>query len=356
MQQPQGVVAPGAEQREWKTLSADWRRNLGKLIETLDALNKNRAEVERQKEQIRVALTQGKFDVINRERAVAFYNSWNRGIDMLPIHPEDFSNKPPAVYLSPLAPPDGPEQYLYEFEDGLVATQQPREWIRVAPPPFIPTSTVITLPPPPPSASSGVSSAVVLQEEYPITGIAGWRVRRLSDGREAETLSFDDAITIAEGPATPADAAATAKAIALTASQINKSLNNFNPPAPQKVAPVVVATSSTPYLAINQPVASATVVQPLFAPAQPLLIPRPGAVRMRVVDELAPVVPLPPMVPPWRARQQREAIRRQFQRVYDARDLDRAYVPPYVPLPQEDDDEDEEPLYYDAGRFISTRT
>lgn len=372
-------------EREWKQLSADWRRNLDKLVETLDTLNKSRKEVERQKEQIRIALTQGKFDVIDRERAVAFYNSWNRGIRMLPIHPEDYSAKPPSVYLSPLAGPDGPDAYLYELDDGLVTMQQPREWIHVAPPPLVPP-TVITLPPPVPG------SGVITTVEYPVTAIAGWRVRKIGEG---ETLSFEDAFVISSNNDTKtlnSDSAvdrraSEAKTVALIAQQINKTVNSSLTPAQSQAIEPITATSlasdprpgqvvtgflppATTIVGVpaNSPVfIRPSLSPPLFAPENsPVFVPgnspafiRPSlssplfaqAQEMRVVRPLLPVMPLPPMVPAWRAKQHREAIGRQYQRIYNARDIDgtRLAISAAEPLPGDDDGlEEDQPLIFDA--------
>lgn len=196
------VAAQEREEREWKTMSAKWRESLSKLVSTLDTVNKNRSELERQKALIRHALTTGKFDQIERERALALYGEWNRGIQMIPLYPEDYAPRrvrlvsPVAamddaqqedvgesVYLTPLSGADAPEpvsRYVYELDDGLFAQPPKRQWIRVAPPQLVAPSTMIVAPgpngpirpttvtlPPPPLPLSTPSS---------YEAIAGWRV------------------------------------------------------------------------------------------------------------------------------------------------------------------------------------
>lgn len=234
------------EEREWKAMSTKWRATLSKLVNTLDTVNKNRHELERQKALIRHALTTGKFDQIERERALALYSEWNRGIQMIPLYPEDYTPRhvqPTAtdesVYLSPLAGPDAPEPvsaYVYELDEGLLATQQKRDWIHVAPPALLPsTSTVIVAPPLPTSNGTGVPIMIATQPQpvaYP--AIAGWRVRRLGEG---ETLSFDDVVTLASDKTNnTVDTVAAANAIAATAERLKGSTVGL---PPQVVTPVV---------------------------------------------------------------------------------------------------------------------
>src|SRR5579871_2788403 len=106
---PLAAVKPAdnpANNPEWRRMSDEWRGALTKLLNTLDSVNKNREEVERQKELIRHALTQGRFDIIQRERAMAFYNDWNRGMQMVPLYPEDYlpnTDDKESVFLSTMS-------------------------------------------------------------------------------------------------------------------------------------------------------------------------------------------------------------------------------------------------------------
>jgi hypothetical protein len=191
---------------EWRTMSGEWRRSLSTLLSTLDTVNKKRYEVERQKELIRRALTQGKYDVIERERALEFYRKWNRGIQMVPLYPEDYAQRLPQAaaalpqaaaalqfqqdqFLSNKTSPKGEkvallplaeststavapdvepmeEVYVYDFDAGLLASQAPRQWIQVAPPPLLN-----------PEEKLFDTTVIVDQPVYPVTAIADWRVK-----------------------------------------------------------------------------------------------------------------------------------------------------------------------------------
>lgn len=360
------------EETEWKTLSAKWREALSKLVNTLDTVNRNRHELERQKQLIRHALTTGKFDQIDKERAFALYQEWNKGIQMIPLYPEDYAPRRvntsggESVYLTPLAGPDGPEgpepvsAYVYELDEGLLASQQKRDWIHVAPPALLNTSqlasNVIVAPPLTPGQQQPVINTF-----YPITGIAGWRVRRLGEG---ETLSFEDAITIAtERNANLQDAATAANAIADAADRI-KTINA--PPSKTVVTetvnsmlrdtrapfipglidayqfkfnyrpfpPTAVTTTVTRpvFITAPQPPPPTTIIlpPPQIPPPLPLTIegkpttvilpPQPQAF-VKVPIPTVPMLPTVPIVPEWRARQQQAAIASQYQRIYYPQDM-----------------------------------
>lgn len=356
----------GANEAEWKQLSAQWRESLTKLLDTLDTVNKNRAEVERQKEMLRVALTQGRFDMIDRERALALYGKWNRGIQMVPLYPEDYAQKQPeSVYLSPLAGPDGPANvgpngpngplqgpsaYLYEIDEGLLAYKQPRDWIHVAPPQIVSTASVPT------------TIELPAQPYYPVTAIAGWRVRRIGEG---ETLSFEDARAIvmerdgekdqvkdqekesSQNAEVRRRTIEAANAIAQTASRIAR----INQQQPQPISaapqPQVFVAPQTPDVVMVGP----NLVGPNVVAARPILASRvvtPGilaplrgyaepAVEMTVVEPPSQFMAPVPMVAPWRARQQRAAIARQRQRIFTQQEVLGAYTPAPPDAPDEDD-------------------
>jgi hypothetical protein len=152
------------EAKEWAEMSKKWQESLTTLLNTIDTVNKNRYEVDRQKDLIRRALTEGKYDVLSKERALELNKQWTQGMQMIPLYPEDYASSFPAptVHLSPIAPmieSEGPlSGYVYELDEGMVAAQRGREWIQVAPPPLIVEQTEPT-------------------EQTVFTAIADWRVQ-----------------------------------------------------------------------------------------------------------------------------------------------------------------------------------
>jgi hypothetical protein len=337
-----GVSASASqrEEAEWRTLSGQWRDSLTKLLNTIDTVNKKRYELDRQKELLRTALTQGKFDVIRREKALALYNEWNRGIQMIPIYPEDYSSKEESVYLNPLSGADGPERqkvrsgwYLYDLPL--------RDWIHVAPPDLLtfsdlsaapdPTLATVIAPPNIPGVEPVVLAPSGVPMQYSTTGVAGWRVRRLDEG---ETLSFDDIVEIGtERDATIDESMAAANAIAHAASNINKKRLSNPQIVNQTVHEMLRGTSEiNPYVDGYQfkfryhplgAAQSAAITTPMVYSNALAFEPVVGTgVGTRVVPRFAS----PPMVPEWRARQQQAAIANQYQRIYFPQEIPSTYT------------------------------
>ena len=220
---------PPAEQAEWKKLSGEWKQSLGTLIESIDKVNTKRAELEKQKEMLRRALTQGRYDVIQRERALELYKEWNQGIQMIPLYPEDYAprltlqqdmfydNPAPSMPMYPLSDsglavnPGNLSGYVYELDEGLIASQKPREWIHVAPPdlftqnhqPLVIGDKSITYIAPPPGNGLPVFTQGIVRSpqvnEFPITAIADWRVRPINP---TENLLAAEAV-LSSVPASP---------------------------------------------------------------------------------------------------------------------------------------------------------
>lgn len=164
------MTAASAE--EWKQLSTKWRESLNKLINTIDTVNRNRNELERQKQQLRSALTQGP------NRYAYAYGA------------------PESAYLSPLAGDDGPEYYFYDYTQYRPIPSYTTAFKR---------PTVIDYP---------VVDAPTTFVVAPAPSPAGWISRGYGYG---PTLSFEDALSLnSVGDAT----IVTAEAIADDANRI----------------------------------------------------------------------------------------------------------------------------------------
>lgn len=172
--------APSKEEKEWRKLSAEWRGSIQTLIQTVDSINKNREELEQQKQLIRSALTQGRYDILEQERAKQLYQNWNAGIQMVPLYPTD--------YVRPITPRRETVK-LYPLN---------RDWVQVAPPDLFPNR----------------------RSPYPLVGIAGYRVRPLAP---LETVTLDEAVlSVAKNESDPTDTSNLSDQIAKSIQQINK--------------------------------------------------------------------------------------------------------------------------------------
>lgn len=343
------------EEVQWARMSRDWKDSLNTLLNTIDTVNKNRYELERQKEIIRKALTQGKYDVLQRERALELYKQWNQGIQMIPLYPQDYqtmqqlqtdflnNNTGESVKLYQLA--DNQPQitgYMYDVAPTQVVE---RRWIQVAPPDLFWQQQQFQFAPPAPinhavttiaspTAGPGASSVViappqpdfppeVLGPRYVATAIADWRVRPIAD---TETLSFDEAISFAVPQSTTvttfssspsplnAYALAAIEAVALAASNIN-TRNRFPPTNPnpgQQPSGIIFAPRIVPAQRIS------TVSYPVLpeAPRAPSFLPAFGPPIVGPYPNGDYVLPPVPSVPAWKALQQRRQIGSQFQRIH----------------------------------------
>jgi hypothetical protein len=110
---------------------------LVKLMNTIESLNRTKSELEREKQLIRDALTNGTAHQL--ERARLLQQKWDEGIQMIPLYPEDFRPRvaadpyPGTVALYPF----NSAQYRFEGEPVV------RDWIHVAPPSLGPDPAVV---------------------------------------------------------------------------------------------------------------------------------------------------------------------------------------------------------------------
>ena len=178
------MLDPKKEDEDFKELSNGLRGSIKTLIQTVDSINKNREELEQQKQLIRSALTQGRYDILEQERAKQLYQNWNAGIQMVPLYPTDYvppmSQRRETVQLYPLK----------------------RDWVQVAPPDLFPNR----------------------RSAYPLVGIAGYRVRPLAP---LETVTLDQAVlSVAKSEDDPTDTSNLSDQIAKSIQQINKRFQN----------------------------------------------------------------------------------------------------------------------------------
>lgn len=68
----------------------DFKKQLKKVEAKMKKINKIAEQLEKEKYMIRRALLSGKFDEINREKALVYAKQWDRGIQFIPLNPSDW--------------------------------------------------------------------------------------------------------------------------------------------------------------------------------------------------------------------------------------------------------------------------
>lgn len=161
---------------EWKTLSDEWKNALQKITTTVDQLNKNTDALEREKRIIREAILTGKFDKVNRLKALEYAKLWERGIQFIPTYPVDWV----PLRNSDSAPNNHTDATTFQglFYDPTEEFNVKRQWIHAAPPSLMSTKSIASL------FENGQS----FFPPYDSEAIAGWRVMAARKRNEEHSL------------------------------------------------------------------------------------------------------------------------------------------------------------------------
>jgi hypothetical protein len=305
------------EAREFAELKTQWRGALNKVVTSIDGVEKNRAELDRQKELIRSALTQGRLDVLDRERALLLLNrsgnpAYNDG-DQL------------AAALR-----DRQDIFLRRADRGAVGLSYLADTPR-----FVTASPVTTAYYGPPSAYSPVVP-LTWNGQYSAPLVA-WPVVSANGTTSARSPSADSSeVTVIAPPRNPSSYATTAALLPAYQSRAYVvSTPYWQAPGTDSPGTVLPGTESSfgygpfPYygygygpaqqgrvLQVNAPAGATTVID--FARGGAATPPGVLVAQQRTTEATEWRG-----VPDWRAEQQRRAVAAQWQRVYDPHQIPR---------------------------------
>jgi len=165
----------------------EFKKQLERAEARMKQVNKIAEQLEKEKYMIRRALLTGKFDEINREKALVYAKQWDRGIQFIPLKAEDWVGLP-----GDLKQEEEDENSIFKKVD--MAMTARRQWIHARPPSLFPSQVPRSYPLNYQNqvASSNSTPWLPINQQNPLEqrAIADWRVMPVMENQPIYSLNL----------------------------------------------------------------------------------------------------------------------------------------------------------------------